>query len=340
MKRAWLIARIAVSVLALATVVWRTDLRDAASVIGDAHPAWLALALLINVAAVAGSTALWRTMLAGRPPASFGSMLRAYFVGLFYNNIGFGTALGDISRGAALAASGARAGHAAVSVMSERIVSCLALLALASAGAFYLLPRHASAAIGVWALFFTTLAGIAAFAAILPRAPALRAMSPTRHALADASAASLELVRDSVHLARAAGIAIGVQLCTVAASVCVLRSLGEVISLPQALAVVPMIAVFVLLPISVQGIGVREATYVYGCSLIGIADEIALSAALLSYLTTVAVSLVGAALLVSALARRHAIEPAPARSTAQGEGGLALRNRRRVSGRISRAHRF
>jgi hypothetical protein len=73
----------------------------------------------------------------------------------------------------------------------------------------------------------------------------------------------------------------------------VVRALGHELSPAAAIATVPVIALCVSLPFSVQGIGVRETAYVYVLGRAGVPEEIALSAAVLSFVLTVALSAAG-----------------------------------------------
>ncbi len=309
MKRWLLPVRVLASAGAVGAIVWRIDVGETWSVLRGASAPWVAAAFALNLLAVVLSTALWRTMTSGARP-SFGRMCAMYLAGIFHNNVGLGTAVGDAMRIGGLRGRGARTTDAAASVLAERALSLGALLLLASCGAFVLMDEHLALAVAIWSI--AALCGALALAFVLAgrrMAVASSLPKPVRAAANATNDAIESLLRDPRRLVTGAGFALMVQLCTVVATFALLRSIGADVSLGHALAVVPVIALFVLLPISVQGIGVRETTYVALFGAVGVAPELALAAALLSYATTLAVSALGGAVVASdalAAVRRRA----------------------------------
>jgi hypothetical protein len=109
-------------------------------------------------------------------------------------------------------------------------------------------------------------------------------------------------------LAAGVGWACCVQMCTVLAALFVLRSLGVALTPLAVFAVVPLIALAVLAPVSIQGIGVREVTYVTLFGYVGVSHDQALAAALLSYVTTLALTLFGALFALSSVRRTAPVQ--------------------------------
>jgi hypothetical protein len=291
-------AKVLLSAGALTAIFMRIDVRDAAATLANADPRWVGLALLVNLAAVALSSLLWRSVIVGGDKPRIGNLLRAYLGGLFYNNLGFGTAPGDASRIAALAANGT--GRAAVSVLAERVLSLVALLALASGGAALLFSDRPVLATGIWVVVAAGIAALGILAYAVPHAVRrFRGLSRLTVLLEGTNDAALALLHDPRRLGRGLFVAIGVQSCTVVAAMCTTAAVGAPLPPITAFAVVPLIALLVLMPVSVQGIGVRESTYVYFLAFAGIDAEHALGAAFLSYCTTLIVSLAGGGVLVA-----------------------------------------
>jgi hypothetical protein len=83
----------------------------------------------------------------------------------------------------------------------------------------------------------------------------------------------------------------------------VLSSLGYDLAAGKAFLAVPLIALCVSLPVSIQGIGVREATYVALLGAVGVPAEVAVSASVLSFTLTVCVSMLGAGVMVTRATR-------------------------------------
>jgi uncharacterized membrane protein YbhN (UPF0104 family) len=312
-KRAFRLLQLGVTVAVFAIIMRRVDVHAAWNAITTASPWWIALALATNLLAVCASTALWRALMPA-PRPSFARLWRAYVAGMFYNNLGLGTVVGDAYRYAQISRTGS--GAAAVSVVGERIVSAAALVAFAALGSLYFAGSHpllplcvsTGAAGGVLLIAGTT--------SVAPRcARHLRIPDAAARRLRPLHSAARDLVRNPRALASASVYAVCVQICTVAAALFVMRALGVSLSPLEVFAVVPLIALTVLLPVSVQGIGVREAMYVSLFALVGVARDQALAAALLSYATTLALTLTGGAFALwsvrPASAPTQVLAPAP-----------------------------
>jgi glycosyltransferase 2 family protein len=306
-RRALTFARLAAGIAVVAIVLHRADVTAVATVVRDANPLWLLVAFSLNLLAVLGSAAAWRALLEASNPPRLMKLYRSYLVGLFYNNLGVGTAVGDSVRAAHLWSAGTRPAKAIVSVVAERIISVLSLLGLASVGALYFVDDRPHLAVAVWSIAACGL--LLTLTACLVAEPLLRAI-PRRGSefVLDALQALAWLRRNPPTVGTSAIYGVAVQICTVLATMCVLASVGVWLSPIEAVAVVPVMALFILLPISIQGIGVREASYMYFLGMLGIASQDAVAAALLSYLSTVGVTLVGGMVLLAGViqARRTA----------------------------------
>ena len=312
MKRLLPVAQVGVTLAVLLAVLRHVDARAAANALAHASPAWVLLALAMNVVAVCASTALWRSLMPGtRPP--YRTLWRVYLVGMFYNNLGLGTVLGDAYRYAHLSRAGDNRPAAAVSVLGERIVSGCVLVAFAAFGSLYFATSRPLLSGAIWLslVLGAVLAAIgwrcAPVFSRLFRLPTLLAspLASMRHAVG-ALAARPRAVASAI------GWACCVQMCTVVAALFVLRSLGVSPGPLAVFAVVPLIALAVLAPVSIQGIGVREVTYLTLFGYVGVSHDQALAAALLSYVTTLALTMLGGVFALVALrppVARHPAEP-------------------------------
>lgn len=300
------IARVVASLVGLAVVYALTDVRSVFEALGAARPGWMLAALAANLAAVACSAALWRAGMVSEGRPSLVHAIRYYLGGMFVNNLTPGTIAGDATRTAMLARRGSPAGAAVASVLGERVLSAAALLFFASIGAAALFTSDPMLAAGVWAGVAAALAagGVAVVGVEATLRPGRRI--PGERLVREARDSIATLARRRAFVARGFGMACGVHVCTVAAAVFTMRALGVQISLAEAFTVVPIIAAAVMLPISLQGVGVREGAYVSLFGVIGVAAEPALAGALLSYATTLAVSLLGAIALAGAPTARPA----------------------------------
>jgi hypothetical protein len=101
-------------------------------------------------------------------------------------------------------------------------------------------------------------------------------------------------------------LAVVVQLSRIGVHVAVARALDLAVPLPYFLLFVPLLAVIVSLPISFNGIGVRESAGVVLFGLVGLGQAAAFSLQFTTYLVAVAVSLLGGVVFLIRLPRRRA----------------------------------
>jgi hypothetical protein len=106
--------------------------------------------------------------------------------------------------------------------------------------------------------------------------------------------------------ARMISLALVIQLARIGVHVLVARSLGLNVSLTYFFLFVPLLAVIVSLPISLNGIGVREGAGIVLFGLVGVDRAHAFSLQFMTYVVAVAVSLLGAAVFLGRLPRRRA----------------------------------
>ena len=297
--------RAGASVVLLGIVFLEVDWSTAAERLdGGEWPLFVAAVGLIEVAFLVGAVRWHRLVSAARIAQPFAHSLRAYMIGMFSNNFlptGFG---GDAARALIAGRSGSRLVRVATSVVVDRVSSvlCLVLLAWIAIGAD---PGGVPPSI-VAGLLGVTLAGAAAgavgtllfrrgarFAAVLPA-------SLGRWAV-EVRAVIVGYVRDASLLAWALALGLVFQAVTVAATWLLARVLG--IDVPFALlaAVVPMVLIATMAPISLAGLGVREGSYII---LLGTAGVTTTDAALLSLMTAAAMALASTAGAVPVILRR------------------------------------
>jgi glycosyltransferase 2 family protein len=96
------------------------------------------------------------------------------------------------------------------------------------------------------------------------------------------------------------------QLSRIGVHVLVARSLGLNVSLTYFFLFVPLLAVIVSLPISLNGIGVREGAGIVLFGLVGVDRVHAFSLQFLTYVVAVAVSLLGGFVFLARIPRRRA----------------------------------
>jgi uncharacterized membrane protein YbhN (UPF0104 family) len=295
--------QVAVSVILLALIFRQVHWREIWETLRQIHLWWLFLAWVIFLLGVVIRAARWQTLLDAlgiRRPLR--ELVMWYFVGGFFNVIlptGFG---GDAVRIAELAQDTKRLGAALNSVVVDRYLGIIVLLAMGLAAAV-VWPGAASP--GVVALI-AALFGAGLLAAWFLRRPwwgrlgqradwVGRAVRIVRlPALAEATASYGRRT-----IARGLAISLAFNLLQIGWNVAIAHGLGLSLPLATFLVFVPLTAIALLLP-AFGGLGVRELTYVGLFAGAGVPAATAMALSLGVYIITVATGLVGGVMYLAA----------------------------------------
>ena len=248
----------------------------------------------------------WRWWLLLRPvrlEVPYLRMVAFYFIGMFFNIFLPTIVGGDAVKAILLTRETGAPARSTMSVFMERNVGLFALLTIATAAAFVAPPVDVRG----FNLLQLTLLVFAAFVAanlVLANRPAYRlvdylvALTPLARLRSRAASLYEALVpyreaRWRGLVAAAAGQSFLFQAVVILVVFLNANALG--LSMPvSALAVfVPLISLAGMLPISVNGLGVREALYLLLFGRIGVPADAAVSLALLYFAVTLAASLPG-----------------------------------------------
>lgn len=284
------ILRFAVSIALIAWLAWRTDWSNLGQALSHAHFAlwWVALGVYLLTQAASGL----RWQLLSRPLGFDRTLIdytRMYFVGMFFNLFLPTSVGGDVMRAWQLRAGSERKWPALLSVFVDRASGLFVLLCLGLVGALaspVVLPHTIRRAVFLTAgcaLLGVACVGIGArFSRRLPR---LKTIS-----------AALDLYLSNPWLAVNTTL---LSLVIQAANVVVLWVLSAALDLDVPIGyyvvAVPMITLMTVLPISLNGIGVREGGMILFLTPLGVADATAVSLAVLWFTVFTAASLMGGA---------------------------------------------
>jgi len=308
--RGWLggAMKAAVSIALLALLLSRVDSARLWQTAREASLGWLAVALLLYMAMAALSAWRWGVLLrAQQVHVPVGTLFRSFVVATFFNNFLPSNIGGDVVRVADTAGAAGSKTLAATVILIDRGLGLLALVGIAAAAATWITLGNARLAgpLSAPLLWLAFLGGTgAALLAILAPAAFTALFSPLRRLHADWVDQRLELVTAALHRFRedpaalvSGGLgAVAVQLVLVAFYLAVARSLLVPIG-PGALAViVPMSFLVQMLPISMNGLGVREATFGYYFTRLGLSLESAILVSFLGAALIMLFSLVGGVL--------------------------------------------
>lgn len=280
--------RIGVSVVLLALVGWKTDWTTIGDKFANLNLAYWLAAVLVLVLAQLVSAKRWQLFARElRFERTLGQYSAYYFIGMYFNLLLPTSVGGDVMRVWYLNANSGRKMAALASVFLERVNGLLVLIALACVGALCSpVPLEWWIHVAVWSIAGCAVVGMALspFLRHLTWLPLQRREQVrTMHAL---------LYVPKV-LAGGTALSILVQVFSVATLWCVGVSLGLDIPIAYYCILGPMVSLLTLLPISVNGMGVREfGTYLFLAEL-GVDENTSNTLAFLWFGVNVAVSLMG-----------------------------------------------
>lgn len=229
-----------------------------------AQPHCIGAAILLIILAVIVSTLKWQCLLRGQELAvSAAEIYRIYWVGLFFNNLLPSSIGGDAVRMAMVGRKTGQPAAAASSVVVERIMATLALALIGFAASFFAAVRLPFIQEGFAALLMLSLLLIGLLLAGGEPRFSQRSEHRLSVLLRQFLAAGAHLRTKPRLLAGCLIWSIVFQLCNVAVNYALLQGLDLVqVGIWDVLAIVPATAVLSMIPLGVNGYGLREGGYV------------------------------------------------------------------------------
>ena len=279
-----------------------------------ARPGWLATAFALLVFSnVIGAYQWSRLLQAVDIHIPFWKVCAYYHVGLFFNNFLPANIGGDLARIADASRYGPTKTAAVSAVMMDRIIGTVALGGIALLTTLPVLDRfHLSLVYLAVVAFFAIGVGVM-WVVFHPGALATLLGALRRFGLGglaphlDDLEGRLSTYRGRPALVRSMMVVAALtQISRIGVHVVVARALGMDVPIVYFFLFVPLLAVIVSLPISLNGIGVREGAGVVLFGLVGVERAQAFSLQFVTYLVAVAVSLLGGLVFVARLPRRRA----------------------------------
>src|SRR6266542_5000946 len=274
----------------------RVDVSRLWSVARQASPAWLVTALLLYLAMVLASAVRWGVLLrAQHVRLPFAFLTQSFLVATFFNNFLPSNIGGDVIRITDTAKPAGSKTLATTVVLIDRGIGLLGLALMAATDAS-LMHRMSVGPVGpgiLWAGFGLG-AMIATPARLMPETVG-RLLQPLRVFHQEWVDARIEKLTDTLTrfketpaaLAGCFAGAVVVQGILVAFYVAIARSMNIPIGFAELAVIVPVSFIVQMIPLSVNGFGVREATFGFYFTKLGLPLESALL-----------VSFVGAALIM------------------------------------------
>jgi uncharacterized protein (TIRG00374 family) len=289
-----LIAKLLLSLALFALVLAKVHPAPVVDVLRQADPFLVGLWYALVPVVVAFSAWRWKVL---APSLSYRTAVKYTWIGLFFGHVLPGSIAGDIAKGVSLALkdSTGRSGLAA-SIVAEKVIGLVALLVLfdLACAVVYTLYADASLEVRDLAAVALVLSLLGAFATAIVtlvsvRSDFLATVSRLRFAgrVAEGIAAAAKFYRNRPSLVvKGFVISVVIHIMNIVAMYISFRALQVDAGLLFASVVYPVLSVMLLIPISVSGIGVRDATLALLFTLFGLS---AASGVALSWLTLLAV---------------------------------------------------
>ncbi|HJZ76782.1 MAG TPA: lysylphosphatidylglycerol synthase transmembrane domain-containing protein [Vicinamibacterales bacterium] len=309
-RYALLALKLSVSIVLLALLFSRIDVRRLWQTARLASVPWLLIALLVYAVNVVAAVWRWQLLLnAQRVRVPQRTLMGSFLVAAFFNNFLPSNIGGDVIRiGDTARAAGSKT-LATTVVLVDRGLGLMALVLVAALGASAGVRIHPSAAAPIWPVWLWAGFLVGAVAS----APAVLAPDGFGRLLQPLTVFHPEWVGDRIEkltgalarfrsqpgaLAGCFGGAVFVQATMVMFYFAVSYALHLDITLADLAVVVPVSFVVQMLPVSVNGFGVREATFSFYFSKIGHPIESALLLSLVAQALIMLFSLIGAVVYV------------------------------------------
>lgn len=293
--------KIAVSAVLLALLLWRIDLDDIGATLKSVS--WGLLALGTGIFIFTNLVSAWKWQLVIRAQGarvSYGYLAALFYIGLFFNNFlptNFG---GDVVKAFKLSRVTGNAADAAGSVVIDRVTSTIALLTIAAVPALLELRLLGTRmALVVLAMLLAAVLIVVFFASerFARRLSGLKFLSfdplGVRRHLRSFYYSLNDFKRHRGTLAAVMLISLAYQGLQIMTVYVLALSLGIEVSLIYYFLFIPIVLAVGMLPVSLNGLGVREGAWVVLFGQVGVAAAQAFTMSVLSFFVMTVVSLIG-----------------------------------------------
>jgi uncharacterized membrane protein YbhN (UPF0104 family) len=302
----FLALKIAVSIILLVVLLSRIDAGQLWASARKASIAWLGVALLIYFVNIVASSWRWHLLLGAQSVnVPLWTLIKSFLVALYFNNFLPSNIGGDFVRIRDTARATGSKTLATLVILCDRVIGVIALVLVAATGATMVaeIGGHVGSPIWpswLWAGFL--IGTIAAAPAVLAPAGVGRLLQPLTvfhpewvgDRIEDlTSALSRFRERPGAILACFAG-AVFVQGTIVVFYIAVAHALHVPVEGWDLAVIVPLSFIVQMLPVSLNGFGIREATFSFYFTRVGLPMEAALLTSLVAQAMIMLFSLIGA----------------------------------------------
>ena len=282
------------SLTILGFIAIQVDLSQTITLIQSLNLVYLAGVLALGVFGIFVSTQKWSLLLTqAGTPIPFGQLLRLFWIGVFFNNLLPGRTGGDLVRAYGTAKDSPNRAGAALSVGIDRGLNLAALLGIALVALLYF-PGNLPQALGATLIYTAlSLAGASLLVLVVTSHISIKSNSRIGHLLKEAIAAVRGLIKKPTLLLKSIALALVYQSAMIYGNYLVALTLGVNIGPGVFFYLIPVTALITLIPVTLNGFGLREGAYVVVFAQVGLAAEVSVAISLVATLCMIGLSLVG-----------------------------------------------
>lgn len=295
------IIKVCVSTLLIFYLIFTFNLVLLINTIDNANKYLLILALVLRIFSIIINSILWGTLLSPFTDLPVSKIIKIYLMSYFFNYYTPGGIGGDLFRIHRASNENIKISIAVYSVILERFIGISVSLTLGTT--IIMVTDFVNNNVKYFILFVLSLLYFTTFALIIN----VDILSGLLLRILDARIElchfdkMVEGFRDCIKLYahsklilfKSILISTSFWIITVANIWLIAKSLNVNINITYLFVVIPIITTFAMMPISIQGLGIREALFVYFFARIGVSGEVALSLALISFSYGIIISIFG-----------------------------------------------
>ena len=301
------IVRVGLGLAVVAVLLWRYDARPVFRVFTHERLAYFASAVALYLGGQVMSAYRWRLLAAIlKVHARFSEFVAYTYIGMFTNLFVPGLLGGDAARSIYLGRPRNRMGEAVASVVADRVVGLLALFWLAAAAAIFLNYAHLPSSV----ITPTILVGALSLAGYLASPLVARMIHLMPRPIRRAGNIIAPYLHHPTTLLAPIALSIALQITLAVAQYLVAAGLGLGTPLSLFILCVPIANVFASLPLTLNGLGLRESAYLVLFGMAGMGKDDAIALGLLWF----------AVMMVSGVTGSIAFVTTPAPTTREAAG--------------------
>ena len=280
----------------VAVLLWRYDARPIFRILSRERPAYFAAVVVLYVAGQAMCAYRWQLLAALlKVHGRYREFLAYTFVGMFTNLFVPGLLGGDAARSVYLGRRHGRMGEAIASVVADRAVGLIGLFWLAAFSAIFLNFAPIPSSV----ITPTIAVGAIAFVGFLAAPLVARLIHLMPRPVRRAGGIVAPYLHHPAALIPAIALSIILQITLALGQYILAAGLGLTAPLSLFILCVPIANVFASLPLTLNGLGIRESAYLLLFGMAGMRKEDAIALGLLWFATTMVGGLTGAIAFVT-----------------------------------------